>query len=152
VGVPWGIEHSSSRYGRVEEFLKKWTSFAELDICRHFAVPFDDDVHTFTHRDDGTVSVSAEARPDLLAEIRGLSCGDGGHDEFGPLTEASLFVPDQRGKRSVSYRTWPWMENIIVDSLQALRWMGSDDRRLARELHAAGQLAERHHLMVSISY
>ena len=44
------------------------------------------------------------------------------------------------------------MDNIIVDSLPTLHWMGSDDRRLARELHAAGRFAERHHLMVSISY
>jgi hypothetical protein len=136
----------------MKEFLEKWTSFAELDICRHFAVPFDDDVHTFTRQPDGTVTVSVESRPDLLAEIRRLSCGDGSYDEFGPLTETSVYVPDERGKRSVSRQTWPWMDNIIVDSLRALHWMGSDDRRLARELYAAGRLAEKHNLMVGISY
>ena len=152
MGVPWGIEKSASRHGRVEEFRKKWIGFAELDICRRFVVPYDDDFHTFARQSDGTVSVSVESRPDLLAEIRQLSCGDGSYDEFGPLTETSVYVPDDRGKRSVESGTWHWMGNIIVDSLSALHWMGSDDRRLARELYAAGQLAQKHDLMVSISY
>jgi hypothetical protein len=152
VGVPWGIEHTSSRYDTMAKFLEQWTSFATADICQHFVVPFDAEFHTFTRQPDGTVSVGTESRPDLLAEINELSCGDGSYDEFESLTEVALFVPDRRGKRSVPRETWRYRGNIIVDSLDALHWMGSDGRRLARELHQAGQLAEKHGLIVGISY
>jgi len=152
VGVPWGIETSSSEYNTKAEFLEQWTSFAAADICESFVVPYDAEVHTFTRQPDGTVSVTVESRPDLLAEIDKLSCGDGSYDEFEALTEVALFVPDWRGMRTVSRETWHYRGNIIVDSIIELQWFSSDQRRLARELNLAGRLAEENSLIVGISY
>lgn len=156
MGVPWGIERTSSKWTGKGEFLEKWTSFAAADLCSRFRIPYDDDIHLFVREDDGTVTVTSRSEPDLIADIRSLSTPDGTYDIFGPLTEASLFVPDHRKDRWVTQDTWHHFGgNIVVASLDALYWMREPDvidRPMARELHLAGRFAEDHELVVSISF
>lgn len=153
MGVPWGIETTSSRWTTKEEFLEKWTSFAAAGLCRRFRIPYDTEVYMFVREDDGTVTVTSRDEPDLIAEIESLSCPDGTYDLFGPLTEAALFVPDHLASRWVPFDKWRHSGgNIVVDSLDALHWMKDEDRPLARELHLAGRFAEDFELVVGISY
>jgi hypothetical protein len=156
VGVSWGIERTRSRWTSKDRFLDKWSTFAALDLCRRFRVPYDDEVHLFERADDGTVTVTARREPDLLAGIAALSTPDGTYDQFGPLTDASFFVPDNRRDRAVTSAQWEHAGgSIIVASLDKLYWMKEPDvvaRPLARELHLAGRFAEEHDLVVSIGF
>lgn len=150
MGVPWGIERGKTRHQPTEFYTSAWTRFCEADLCGHFAVPIDDTLYSFRRTDDGAVTVESRWAPELVAHIGTMQCDDGTYDDFEGLFDGySLFLPDDRGPRRITRGILPWNYSS-ASSLRDLRGLGGSP--LARQLGAAGALAEEHRLVVSISF